>query len=718
MPELRWNPFLKTWTMVSAERQNRPQMPKDWCPFCPGSGRVPDEYDVLKYDNDFPILSPNPQEVKNIDSSIYKKEEAYGKSEIILYSPEHRKYLYQLPVEHIKKLIDLWCERTEEISRDRKIQYVFIFENKGEEVGVTMPHPHGQIYGFPFVPLKIKTELDNCKEFYENKARCLICEMNSEEVENKQRIVFENDDFLSYIPFFTDYPYGVYIVSKLHKGLISDFTEKEKLSLAQTLKVVTGSFDMIFNRPFPYMMVMHQTPVNSREYKESENFYHFHIEFYPPLRDRDKIKFYASSEMGAWANANVAEVEETARFMRRAKLKYLAREYNVLLRKELIREFVALYGGKESDVFVFSAPARVNLIGEHIDYNGGFVLPTALDMYITMAIRKRKDGKVIFRDLNFPEIAESSIHGEIIQNNEIQWVNYPLGVLKIMRDKGYKIESGFEVLFFSEIPAGAGVSSSAAFEVVFAYGLSEIFKLGISKKNIAILCQKAENEFVKVPCGIMDQFAISMGEKGKAILLNCETLEYKYIPLSLGDYALVLTNTNKVRKHSESRYIERRLESQEGLKEIQKYINVPNLCSINFEQFKKIKDHIHNATIRKRIRHVITENERVKKAAEALEKKDLKTFGKLMESSHSSLRDDYEVTGIELDTLFEKARKFNGCIGTRMTGGGFGGCTISIVHKDKVEDFKEVVGKAYKEETGLTATFYVCNTGEGVKRVD
>ncbi len=718
MSELRWNPLLRTWTMVSVDRQARPQMPKDWCPFCPGSGRVPDDYDVLKYDNDFPVLSPNPAEVSGPDSHIYLVEEAQGKCEVILYSPDHRKNLYQLPVEHIKKLIDLWCDRIDEISKDRKVQYVFPFENKGEEVGVTMPHPHGQIYGYPFLPLKIKTELDSARDFYEKRNKCLICEMNSDEMEEKTRIVFENDDFIAYIPFFTDYPFGVFIVSKLHRSMLTDLDQKEKMSLAQALKVVTGSFDMIFNRPFPYMMAVHQAPVNSKDYRDSENYFHFHIEFYTPLYARDRVKFNASSETGAWAAANVVSVEETAGVLRTSKLKFLSKGYANLLRKELIHEFVAVYGGREGDVFVFTAPARVNLIGEHIDYNGGYVLPVALDMYTTMAVRKRKDGRVIFRDLNFPETAEANIFESIVKNEKVSWVNYLLGVLKILTEKGYRIETGFEVLFFSEIPKGAGVSSSAAFEIVFAYGLSEIFNLGISKKNLAILCQKAENEFVGVQCGIMDQFSIAMGEKGNAILLNCASLEYKYISLSLGDYQMVLTNTNKNRALGESKYNERFEECREGLKNIKKVMNIDNLCSIDSEQFKKVKDAISSPTVRKRVRHVVTENERVKDAAEALIKGDLKTFGKLMERSHSSLRDDYEVTGIELDTLFEKAKKFSGCIGTRMTGGGFGGCTISLVHKDKIEEFKEIVGRGYQEETGLTPAFYICEPGEGVKRLD
>jgi UDPglucose--hexose-1-phosphate uridylyltransferase len=721
MSELRWNPLLRTWTMVASHRQNRPQMPRDWCPFDPGSGRVPDDYDVLKYDNDFPALSIDPPEPDPVagGSDIYRTEKAYGKCEVILYSPEHKKSLCQLPVDHIRKVVDLWIERAEELSKDKKVQYVFPFENKGEEVGVTMPHPHGQIYAYPYVPLKIKTELDSSREYFQESGKCLLCKMNEEEFEFRKRVIFENGDFVAYIPFFTDYPYGVFIVSKLHRSSLAELEGRERDSLAQALKVVTGSFDMLFDRPFPYMMVTHHSPVNSGEYKDSGKYFHLHFEFYPPLRDKDRIKYYASSEMGAWACANVVPVEESARSLRRAKLRFLSAWDNAILRKEIVKEFVNTYGGKEGDVFVYAAPSRVNLIGEHTDYNGGMVLPAALDMPVYMAIRKRKDGEITFKDLNFPETAKMSVNTPIGADTKegIPWLNYPKGVLKVLVDKGYKIDRGFDVLYFSEIPIGAGLSSSAAFEVVFAMGLSEMFTLGISRENMALLCQKAENEFVGVQCGIMDQYAVTFGKKGSAILLNCGNMEMKYIPLDLGEYRLVITNTNKPRKLKDSAYNERRAQCEAGLAELRKKTELADLGQLDMKRFEQLKETITDPVIQKRVRHVVTENERVKQAADALSKGDLREFGKLMERSHSSLRDDFEVTGLELDTLFEKARNTDGCIGTRMTGAGFGGCTVSLVHKDKIESFKTTVAEGYTDETGLTPAFYVCDTGDGVKRI-
>jgi UDPglucose--hexose-1-phosphate uridylyltransferase len=325
MSELRWNPLLKTYTLVASNRQARPNMPKDWCPFCPGSGKVPDHYDVLVYANDFPAMSAHPG-IPEIESrGLYQAEENYGACEVILYSPDHKITLPELSEEHIYKLVELWTERTKKMSSDPKIKYVFVFENRGEEVGVTMPHPHGQIYGYPFVPLKLKTELDACKEHYEKTGSNLLLEMNSEEIKAGKRIVYENDHFLCYLPFFTDYPYGVFISAKNKRSTFLDFNEEEKKSLASILKIVTGGLDHLFDRLFPYMMCMHQAPFNSEEYKNSDQYFNFHIEFYPPLRNATTIKYYASSEMGAWAATNTMAVEETAVEIKTAIQKFISK---------------------------------------------------------------------------------------------------------------------------------------------------------------------------------------------------------------------------------------------------------------------------------------------------------------------------------------------------------------------------------------------------------
>lgn len=326
MAELRYNPLLRDWTMVSAKRQNRPNMPKDFCPFCPGSGKVPDDYDVYLYHNDFPVLSQNPPEPDNVGGSLYQTKEAYGKCEVILYSPDHHATIPDLNKEHMGKLVDLWCSTFKELEKDHKHKYIMIFENRGEEVGVTMPHPHGQIYAYPFIPLKVKTELDSCKAHYKETGRNMFDEMIKEEKQFGGRVILESAHFISYIPFFTDYPFGVHVVSKIEKTSITELTMNEKEELGLMLQQLVGGMDLVYNRLFPYMMVMHQRPSNLEEESDEpliKDYYRFHIEFYPPLRDRDKIKYNASSETGGWAAANPTKVEDTARVLRDATHRFI-----------------------------------------------------------------------------------------------------------------------------------------------------------------------------------------------------------------------------------------------------------------------------------------------------------------------------------------------------------------------------------------------------------
>ena len=324
MAELRWNPMIKDWVMVASNRQNRPNMPKDWCPFCPGSGKVPDNYEVYKYDNDIPALSQNPPPMDDVATDLYKTRPSYGKCEVILFSPDHYGALSQLSDDHAMKLVELWTERFNAMAADKNIKYVFIFENRGEMVGVSMPHPHGQMYGYSVVPQKIELELNAAKEHYEENGECLFCRINKEEIECGKRIVCENEDFVAYIPFFADYAYGVYIAAKSHKNNIAQFNEREKRNLGIILKEVTGAYDCLFDFRFPYMMCMHNGPVNMDETEHANHgeYFHFHIELYPPMRSADKQQFMASSETGVWAHCNPTAPEEKAIELRAAVEKY------------------------------------------------------------------------------------------------------------------------------------------------------------------------------------------------------------------------------------------------------------------------------------------------------------------------------------------------------------------------------------------------------------
>lgn len=318
MPELRWNPLLDTWTMVATNRQHRPHLPKDYCPFCPSHNQPLPQFDVLAYNNDFPVMSLDKDlNEAIIGNGVFKKRDAIGKCEVILYSPEHDKRFYELSDSHVLKIVELWNSRFTELSKDKRIKYIFEFENRGEEVGVTIHHPHGQLYAYSFVPSKIREELKNCKNYYKKNGRNLFADLNAAEKKNKTRIVCENKSFIAYIPYFTDYPFGVFVVNKKLKGNITQFTLNEKKDLAEILKKLSKGFDKIYDREFPYMMCLHQTPVNEKKYADTESYYAFHIEFYPPLRAKDKIKYYAGSEMGAGAAANPLDVDECAAVLRK-----------------------------------------------------------------------------------------------------------------------------------------------------------------------------------------------------------------------------------------------------------------------------------------------------------------------------------------------------------------------------------------------------------------
>ena len=360
----------------------------------------------------------------------------------------------------------------------------------------------------------------------------------------------------------------------------------------------------------------------------------------------------------------------------------------------------------------FFAPGRVNLIGEQTDYNGGHVFPCALSLGTHCVFCKRDDKKVRLYSLNFPEkgIIDADLSA-ISYDKKQDWANYPLGVIKTLQNHGYNINQGFELMFWGDIPNGAGLSSSASIELATAVAMNKVFNLYIPQVELVKFCQEAENKFVGMNCGIMDQFAIGMGKEGCAVLLDCNTLNYEYAPLDLKGVSIVIMNTNKRRELADSKYNERRSECERALKELQRKLPIKSLGDLSIDEFEKNKELITNPTDRKRAKHAVYENQRTLQAVERLKAGDLKTFGKLMNESHISLRDDYEVTGKELDTLAEAAWQQPGVLGARMTGAGFGGCAIALVQDADVKHFIDNVGKIYREKTGLQADFYIASVG-------
>ena len=383
------------------------------------------------------------------------------------------------------------------------------------------------------------------------------------------------------------------------------------------------------------------------------------------------------------------------------------------MKQELLKKFEEVFGDSKG-AGVYFAPGRVNLIGEHTDYNGGHVFPCALTIGTYAVARLRDDDKLCLFSMNFEEdgVGESRL-ADIETKKDGDWRNYPKGIVWAFGKKGYKVDKGLDILYFGNIPNGSGLSSSASIEVLTGFILKELFGFDVTNQDLALIGQFSENQYNGVNCGIMDQFAIAMGKKDCAIFLDTADLSYEYAPIVLKGAKIVILNTNKKRGLGDYKYNERRSECEAALAALQTKLSIKSLGELTEEEFEANKELIGDPVKIKRAKHAVYENQRTIKAVKALKDNDLELFGKLMIASHDSLRDDYEVTGIELDTLVAEALKQQGVIGARMTGAGFGGCAVSIVKEEAVPAFIENVGKAYKEKIGYAADFYVVEIGDG-----
>ena len=384
--------------------------------------------------------------------------------------------------------------------------------------------------------------------------------------------------------------------------------------------------------------------------------------------------------------------------------------------EELKEKFSAIFNSKSEKTFF--APGRVNLIGEHTDYNGGNVFPCAITQGTYALTRKIPDLKLRLYSMNFENSGIIEIDLENLEyNTDHDWANYPKGVFFELAKSGINFDAGLEILYYGNIPNGAGLSSSASIELATCVSAKSNYNIQIDTIDLVKLSQRVENQFIGVNSGIMDQFIIGMGKKDRALLLDCNTLEYKYVPLELSGCSIVISNTNKKRALADSKYNERRGECEKALKDLQTKLDIKSLGELNGEEFEKNKHLISDEICKKRAKHAVYENQRTLKAVELLENGDISGFGKLMNASHESLRDDYEVTGIELDTMVEISWKQEGVIGSRMTGAGFGGCTVSIVKDENIDEFIKNVGGEYNKEIGLKADFYVASSRMGAHEI-
>ncbi|MDP4147349.1 MAG: galactokinase [Bacillota bacterium] len=387
------------------------------------------------------------------------------------------------------------------------------------------------------------------------------------------------------------------------------------------------------------------------------------------------------------------------------------------MREKLLKDFEDIFEYSDNVEYYF-APGRVNLIGEHTDYNGGHVFPCAISLGTYAAARKTDEKIIRLYSKNFQNfgVIEVSLD-ELDYDKKHDWANYPKGIIWSMKRAGYKLDQGLEVMFYGNLPNGAGLSSSASIEMVTAVLIKDLYNFNIDMQDMIKLSQATENNYIGVNCGIMDQFIIGMGKKNHALLLDTNSLNYEYVKINLEKASIVIANTNKRRGLSDSKYNERRRQCEEGLIDIKKYIDIQSLGELDEETYRDIKNLISDEINKKRVKHAVYENRRTLKAKKALEIGDIKEFGRLMNESHSSLRDDYEVTGVELDTLVELAWSKKGVIGSRMTGAGFGGCTFSIVKDEYIEDFINDIEREYKEKIGYKPSFYIAKIVDGAGKL-
>lgn len=387
-----------------------------------------------------------------------------------------------------------------------------------------------------------------------------------------------------------------------------------------------------------------------------------------------------------------------------------------MIEETLLEEFKKVYGS-EGEIRGYMAPGRVNLIGEHIDYNGGHVFPCALTVGNYAIVRKREDRTIHFYSANYKRggIYTTSLD-DLVFHKEAFWTNYPKGVMWTFEKNGMELTHGFDIFIWGNIP-GSGLSSSAAMEVVMAVMLRDYFGFDVDGIEIARLTQYSENNFNNMNCGIMDQFASSMGKKDMAILLDCATLKYDYIPLILKGYKIIVINSNKPHSLAASHYNDRRRECESALKDLKKVVRIDNLCELTPDQFALFQNSVKDPIARRRAYFAVNEEYRTNLAVKALKENDILTFGELINQSGDGLRYDYEATCDEIDVLVDTARKQKGCVGSRETGGGWGGNTISIVKEENVEEFIENVGKEYQSKTGLEAGIHELSVGDGGRRM-
>jgi UDPglucose--hexose-1-phosphate uridylyltransferase len=715
--ELRWHPLLREWVITATHRQERTFLPPEgYCPLCPTRpGGFPteipdDDFDVVVFENRFPSLQASPPAPAVAGTDLWPVSPATGICEVVVYSARHQGALGSMPLARVRNLLRVWRDRYLELGSRPDVKYVLVFENRGQAVGVTLHHPHGQVYAFPFVPPVAERELRAFRAHRRRTGRCLLCDSLRQERADGRRLLIAGERFVAWVPFHARYPYEAWIAPAAHQVSMAEWTAADEEDLGAVLKGLLSAYDALFHKPFPYVMVVHQAPTGGGEHD-----CHIHFEFYPPLRTETRLKFLAGSEQGAGTFINDALPEETAAELRRAVSEVAAAsrpgprpargQGGGAPGAAPMSEVLAAAFGPGAGAVTALAPGRVNLIGEHTDYNEGFVLPMAIEAGVEVAGRRREDREVRVHSVSHGETVAFSLAEPLRPDPDHPWSNYVRGVLGALRQAGAAVP-GMELAVGGALPQGAGLGSSAALEVATGLVARTLSGAELEAPRLARLCQQAENEFVGVQCGIMDPFVSLAARAGHALFLDCRSLEHEHIPLPLGEYVVAICHSGVRHALVASEYNLRRRQCQAGVEALRgAFPGIGALRDVTPEQLEACRPRL-SPEVHRRCRHVVTENQRVLESAAALRRGDLGLFARLMDEAHASLRDDYQVSCPEIDLLVHLARRQPGVLAARLTGAGFGGCTVNLVARAALPAFREEVLGEYRRRTGLVPTLF------------
>ncbi|MFT4147912.1 MAG: galactokinase [Micrococcaceae bacterium] len=712
---MRYDVLRNEWVSFAAHRQTRTFLPKtSECPLCPTTDEFETEvpsnsYDVVVFENRFPSFkgSHHPMTAEPLESSGMIRP-AFGRCEVTSYTPNHDDTFADLPVKRFRTVINAWAHRTKTLSEEEGIEQIFPFENHGRAIGVTLDHPHGQIYAYPYVTPTTKLMLDTAKEYIKKHGNHPMEDVLAREHREEERILQQGKYFTSFVPFAARMPLEIHIVPHTQYADLSELADEERDELASMYKAVLEMIEGLYHDETAYIAAWHQAPV-----RQDREYGWLHLEITSPRRSEDKLKYLAGSEaaMGAF----IADVlpEETAQRLKEARMTPHAvkknREHSA---ERTTQYFEEAYGTKPDGIW--AAPGRVNLIGEHTDYNEGFVFPFALDKTTHCAVKLTQGNTIeVASVFENNDVKTETISTDLDKDKISDWAAYPLGVLWAFKTAGYDIPA-MEIMITSNVPIGAGLSSSAAIECAVALAINDLLDLNIPKKQLAAYCRQAENDVVGAPTGIMDQSASLLGEKDHALFLDCRSLDTDLVPLNLGkaDASILVIDTHVSHALADGEGYAARKASCDKAAEL---LDVPTLRDVTQETLENVPDDMDLETA-KRMRHVVTENDRVLQAAKALKNGTIEDIGSLLDASHESMRDDFEISCPELDLAVATAQK-NGAIGARMTGGGFGGSAIAVVKNEDIETIKEAIYEAFLNAGYNTPSIFTVSAGSGATRI-